>query len=179
MLELAETDMTNPKIPAGVRYAPAPGSDAGDKDRQNPCVERPRTHVVRHLGALDRFRQRRRPRALMIISGSLAIAGLRGVITGDMQLRNIGVIGYAAVFPPATALLAIRFNRTPQVQSPDLPKGPGRREYGLDPCACGPCRLLEPGPWTGSSKAMLSGCSGGGGRRPRTRQSGALKQALS
>lgn len=36
----------------------------------------------------------------MIISGGLALAGLRGVITGEMQLRNIGVIGYAAVFLP-------------------------------------------------------------------------------
>lgn len=64
--------------------------------------------------------------ALMIISGGLAIAGLSGVITGDMQLRNIGIIGYAAVFPAATALLAILFKRTPPVQHSDLVKGPAR-----------------------------------------------------
>ena len=37
----------------------------------------------------------------------------------------------------------------------------------------------SPGPWPGSSKAMLSGLLGQRWRRPRTRQSGALKQALS
>jgi hypothetical protein len=59
-------------------------------------------------------------RTLMIVSGGLALAGLSGVIAGDMQLRNIGVIGYAAVFPAATALLAILFHKTPPVRYPYL-----------------------------------------------------------
>lgn len=65
-------------------------------------------------------------RVLMIVSGGLALAGLSGVITGDMQLRNIGIIGYVGVFPAAAALLAILFHRTPPVQYPDLAKGPSR-----------------------------------------------------
>jgi hypothetical protein len=50
-------------------------------------------------------------RVLLILSGILALAGLGGVLTGDMQLRNIGIIGYAAVFPAATALLTFFFHR--------------------------------------------------------------------
>ena len=54
-------------------------------------------------------------RVLMIASGVLALAGLSGVVAGDMQLRNIGIVGYVGVFLVVVALLAILFYRaTPQ-----------------------------------------------------------------
>src|SRR5215208_2877979 len=54
-------------------------------------------------------------RVLMIASGVLSLAGLSGVVTGDMQLRNIGIVGYVGVFLVVVALLAILFYRaTPQ-----------------------------------------------------------------
>lgn len=46
---------------------------------------------------------------VMIASGVIALAGLSGVVTGDMQLRNIGIAGYAGVFPVAAVLMARRF----------------------------------------------------------------------
>ena len=53
-------------------------------------------------------------RVLLVVSGALALAGLSGLF-GNMQLRIIGVAGYAGVFPAAVLLLAIRFHRsTPQ-----------------------------------------------------------------
>ena len=42
----------------------------------------------------------------------LALAGLSGVVTGDMQLRNIGIVGCMGVFLVVTALLAVLFYRT-------------------------------------------------------------------
>ena len=51
-------------------------------------------------------------RGTLIASGVLALAGLSGVIMGDMQLRSIGIVGYAGVFPVAALLLAILFHRT-------------------------------------------------------------------
>jgi hypothetical protein len=51
-------------------------------------------------------------RALLAASGMLALAGLTGVVVGDMQLRNIGIIGYVGVFPVAALLLAVFFHRT-------------------------------------------------------------------
>jgi hypothetical protein len=52
---------------------------------------------------------------LMIASGVLALAGLSGVVVGDMQLRNIGIVGYVGVFVVVAALLAVLFYRaTPQ-----------------------------------------------------------------
>jgi hypothetical protein len=54
-------------------------------------------------------------RVSMIASGVLALAGLSGVVVGDMQLRNIGIVGYAGVFPVAALLLAILFQRTPPI----------------------------------------------------------------
>lgn len=57
-------------------------------------------------------------RVLLILSGALALGGLNGVITGDMQLRNIGILGYAVVFPVATGLLALLFLRRAPVQYP-------------------------------------------------------------
>ena len=50
-------------------------------------------------------------RALMIISALLALAGLSGVVTGDMQLRNIGIAGYVGVFWFACVLLTVLFYR--------------------------------------------------------------------
>jgi hypothetical protein len=51
-------------------------------------------------------------RGLMIASGVLALAGLSGVVAGDMQLRNIGIIGYVGVFLVVAALLAVLFRAT-------------------------------------------------------------------
>jgi hypothetical protein len=54
-------------------------------------------------------------RVLMIASGVLALAGLSGVVVGDMQLRNIGIVGYVGVFLLVAALLVVLFYRaTPQ-----------------------------------------------------------------
>jgi hypothetical protein len=46
-------------------------------------------------------------RVLMIASGVLALAGLSGVVVGEMQLRNIGIVGYVGVFLVVAALLAV------------------------------------------------------------------------
>lgn len=54
-------------------------------------------------------------RRLMVASGLLALAGLAGVVTGDMQLRNVGIVGYVGVFVVVTGLLAVLFKRTDPV----------------------------------------------------------------
>lgn len=51
-------------------------------------------------------------RVLMIVSGILSLAGLIGVPLADMQVRNIGIIGYAVVAPVVFLLLGIVFGRT-------------------------------------------------------------------
>jgi hypothetical protein len=51
-------------------------------------------------------------RILMIVSGVLSLAGLIGPIVGDMQIRNIGIVGYAGVFPFICLLLAKVFSQT-------------------------------------------------------------------
>ena len=53
-------------------------------------------------------------RLLMIVSGVLSLAGLLGVPLANMQVRNIGIIGYAVVAPVAFLLLGILFGRTNQ-----------------------------------------------------------------
>src|SRR5215218_6525485 len=50
-------------------------------------------------------------RALMIASGVLALAGLIGVVLGNMQVRNIGIVGYVGVFVVVAALLTVFFYR--------------------------------------------------------------------
>ncbi|MBI9097673.1 MAG: hypothetical protein JEY91_04310 [Spirochaetaceae bacterium] len=50
-------------------------------------------------------------RTLLILSGSLALAGLIGVFIGNMQVRDIGIIGYVGIFYIVTVLLAIVFYR--------------------------------------------------------------------
>jgi hypothetical protein len=51
-------------------------------------------------------------RILLLISGGLSLAGLAGVPLGDMQVRNVGVVGYAVVAPVAFLLLGVLFGRT-------------------------------------------------------------------
>jgi hypothetical protein len=50
-------------------------------------------------------------RLLLVASGILAFAGLSGVVVGDMQFRNIGIIGYAGVLPVVALLLGALFYR--------------------------------------------------------------------
>lgn len=54
-------------------------------------------------------------RILMIVSGFLSLAGLIGVPLADMQVRNIGIIGYGMVAPVVFLLLGIVFGRTKHV----------------------------------------------------------------
>jgi hypothetical protein len=56
-------------------------------------------------------------RVLMTASGVLALAGLSGVVVGDMQLRNIGIVGYVGVFLVVTALLAVLFSRATPLEA--------------------------------------------------------------
>jgi hypothetical protein len=56
-------------------------------------------------------------RVLMIASGVLSLAGLSGVVVGDMQLRNIGIVGYVGVFLVVAALLAILFYRATPLEA--------------------------------------------------------------
>jgi hypothetical protein len=57
-------------------------------------------------------------RVLMIASGVLALAGLSGAVTGDMRVRNIGIVGYLGVFLVVAALLALLFHRARVAVSP-------------------------------------------------------------
>ena len=51
-------------------------------------------------------------RLLMIVSGVLSLAGLVGVPMANMQVRDIGIIGYAVVTIVVFLLLGIVFGRT-------------------------------------------------------------------
>ena len=50
-------------------------------------------------------------RILLLISGLLAVAGLAGLAFDDMNIRDIGIIGYAVVYPAAAVLLVLFFRR--------------------------------------------------------------------
>ena len=58
-------------------------------------------------------------RVAMITSGMLSLAGLIGVAAGDMQVRNIGILGYVGAFLITCILLAILFHRTVPAVSQD------------------------------------------------------------
>jgi cytochrome c oxidase subunit IV len=47
----------------------------------------------------------------LVVAGVLCLAGLLGVVTANMQIRNIGIVGYAIVFPAVTLLIARVFGR--------------------------------------------------------------------
>lgn len=48
-------------------------------------------------------------RALLAASGAVAAAGLAGAISGDMAIRNVGILGYAVLFPMAALALGRAF----------------------------------------------------------------------
>ncbi len=48
---------------------------------------------------------------LLYASAALALVGLAGVPLGNMNVRNIGIVGYVVPFPMAAFLLAIVFRR--------------------------------------------------------------------
>ena len=54
-------------------------------------------------------------RNLMIVSGVLSLVGLIGVPLANMQVRNIGIIGYCVVAPVVFLLLGMVFGRTQHV----------------------------------------------------------------
>jgi len=55
-------------------------------------------------------------RYLMIVSGVLSLAGLIGIPSANMQIRNIGVVGYALVAPIAFLLLGVVFKQARSLQ---------------------------------------------------------------
>ena len=57
-------------------------------------------------------------RALMIASGVLSLAGLSGVVLGDMRFRNIGIVGYVGVFLGVVAMLLILFDKASPITAP-------------------------------------------------------------
>lgn len=58
-------------------------------------------------------------RVLLLVSAGLSLAGLVGVPLADMQLRNIGIIGYAVVSPIAFLLIAFVFGRDRTISNAD------------------------------------------------------------
>lgn len=50
-------------------------------------------------------------RALMIVSGLLSLAGLIGVPLDNMQIRNIGIVGYGVITPVVFLLIGIVLGR--------------------------------------------------------------------
>ncbi|MBP6851265.1 MAG: hypothetical protein KA164_06665 [Rhodoferax sp.] len=54
----------------------------------------------------------RKIRLALFASAALALLGLLGVPLDNMQVRNVGIVGYALVFPVACGLLAALFHRT-------------------------------------------------------------------
>jgi hypothetical protein len=50
-------------------------------------------------------------RSLFFASAAFSLAGLAGVPLGNMNVRNIGIVGYVVLFPVAAVLMAVRFRR--------------------------------------------------------------------
>ncbi len=44
------------------------------------------------------------PARLLILSGLMCLGGITGAVTGDMNVRDIGIVGYAVVLPVALLL---------------------------------------------------------------------------
>ena len=57
-------------------------------------------------------RHGRSVRAGLLVAGTLCLLGLAGAAVGNMQLRNLGILGYGAIFPVVALLAARVFSRT-------------------------------------------------------------------
>jgi hypothetical protein len=57
-------------------------------------------------------RHGRSVRVGLLLAGTLCLLGLAGAAVGNMQLRNIGILGYGAIFPVVALLAARVFTRT-------------------------------------------------------------------
>ena len=57
----------------------------------------------------------------LVVAGILCLAGLLGVVTGNMQIRNIGIVGYAIVFPVVTLFMARVFGRESEIARDSQP----------------------------------------------------------
>jgi hypothetical protein len=57
-------------------------------------------------------RNGRSVRAGLLVAGTLCLLGLAGAAVGNMQLRNVGIVGYGAIFPVVALLAARVFSRT-------------------------------------------------------------------
>ncbi len=58
----------------------------------------------------------------LMLAGVLCLVGLLGVVTANMQIRNVGIVGYGGVFPVVTLLLARLFARPREVGRKTAPK---------------------------------------------------------
>ena len=53
----------------------------------------------------------------MIAGEVLVLAGLSGVVAGNMQLRNLGIVGHIGVFLVVASLLAVLFYRATPLEA--------------------------------------------------------------
>ncbi len=51
-------------------------------------------------------------KGLLVLSGLIALGGIAGAVLGNLQVRNVGIVGYGVVFPGAALLLSVLFLRT-------------------------------------------------------------------
>jgi hypothetical protein len=63
-------------------------------------------------------------RRVLTVSGLLCLGGLLGAVLGNMNVRNIGVLGYALVLPVAMLQMGRLFAATPATD--DLAALPGQ-----------------------------------------------------
>jgi hypothetical protein len=53
----------------------------------------------------------------MIAGEVLVLAGLSGVVAGDMPLRSIGIVGYVGMFLLVASLLTVLFYRATPLEA--------------------------------------------------------------
>jgi hypothetical protein len=67
--------------------------------------------AVAAFAAIPKSPASRTIRTLIFCSSALALAGLVGVPLNNMQVRNVGIIGYTVLFPIAAGMMSVKFLR--------------------------------------------------------------------